>query len=141
MVTIVAMMMLSVADVFLRYLFAKPIIGASELVEIMMVCLLMSMAGCAMEGRHVKVDVIIEHLPRKIVALMDAIMMVIGIGVAAILMWQGYWQGIFQVKYDVSSSMLHIPVFPFYIVLSVSFVFLIVAMVILVIKRVGELTK
>ncbi len=141
MVVLVAMMMLSVADVFMRYVFNHPIDGTAEMVEIMMICLLMGMAGCAIEGRHIKVDVIIERLPEKVVALMDVIMMILGIGVSGILMWQGYWQGIFQLRYGVSSSMLRIPVFPFYIVLSLSFLFLIIATVVLVIKRIRELTE
>ena len=141
MVVMVAMMMISVSDIFMRYVFNMPITGTSELVEIMMICLLMGMAGCAMENRHVKVDVIIERLPQKAVALMDVIMMVIGIAVSGVLMWQGFWQGMFQLRYQVNSSALHIPVFPFYIVLSVSFILLILAMMVLVGKRVRELSK
>jgi TRAP-type transport system small permease protein len=141
MVVLVAMMMLSVADVFMRYVFNHPIDGTAEMVEIMMICLLLGMAGCAMENRHIRVDVIIERLPQRVVTLLDIITIIIGIGVSGILMWQGYWQGIFQLRYGVSSSMLRIPVFPFYIVLSVSFLLLIIAKVALVIKRSREFAK
>jgi TRAP-type transport system small permease protein len=141
MIVLVAMMMISVADIFMRYVFNMPISGTSELIEIMMICLLLGMAGCAMENRHVRVDVIIERLPEKAVAFMDVIMLILGIGVSGILMWQGFWQGMFQLRYQVTSSALHIPVFPFYVVLSVSFIFLIIAMVVLVFNRIKELAK
>jgi TRAP-type transport system small permease protein len=141
MVVLVAMMSISVADIFMRYVFNMPISGTSELIEIMMICLLLGMAGCAMENRHVRVDVIIERLPERAVAFMDVVMMVLGIGVSGILMWQGFWQGMFQLRYQVSSSALHIPVFPFYVVLSVSFILLIIAMVVLIGKRLRELAE
>jgi len=141
MVTIVVMMMLSVVDVTMRYTLNAPITGTMELTELMMICLLLGMAGCAMAKRHVKVDIVIEHVSPKVVALMEIITLIIGVGLCGVLVVQGILQGLFQLKYQVSSSMLHISVFPFYIVLAISFVLLIIAMVVLIIQRIKELAQ
>ena len=141
MFTVTAMMLLTVTDVFMRYVFSAPIIGVTEVTEFMMVCLLLGMAACAIEGRHIKVDVVTSRTPPKITGLMDAIGLLLGIGLAAILVLQGYRHGLFQRSYGVASSMLDIPDFPFYIVLCVSFAILIIAMIVLFVKRIVELAR
>jgi TRAP-type C4-dicarboxylate transport system permease small subunit len=139
MATVVAMMLLTVADVFLRYVFSAPIIGVTEITEVMMVCLLLGMAACAMEKRHIKVDIVIAHSPPKVVVLMDLITMLMGFALTIGLIWEGYQRGLFELRYGVESSMLKIPVFPFYIVLAVSFIILFIAMVVIFINRIREL--
>ena len=141
MAVIVLMMMLSVVDVTLRYTLSAPITGTMELTELMMICLLLGMAGCAMAKRHVKVDIIIEHVSPKVAALLEIITMIIGFGLCGVLVVQGIMQGLFQLRYQVSSSMLHVSVFPFYIVLAVSFVLLMIAMVVLIVQRIKELAS
>jgi len=139
MATVVAMMLLTVADVFLRYVFSAPITGVTEITEVMMVCLLLGMAACAMDKKHIKVDVIIQHTPPKITILMDLVTMLMGFFLTVLLVWEGYQRGLFELGYGVESSMLKIPVFPFYIVLSVSFIILFIAMVVIFINRIREL--
>ena len=141
MVVLAAMMTLTVADVFMRYVFSRPITGTTELTEYMMVCTLLGMAPCALEKRHINVDVVTQMLPPKINAVVDIITLLGGVGFIAVLAWQGFASGLYELSYDVRSSMLNVPDFPFYVVLAASFAVLFLVMVVLIVQRIGEIVK
>lgn len=138
---VVAMMLLTVADVFLRYVFANPITGATEITEFMMVCLLLGMAACALAGQHVRVDAVVRRLRPRVQAILDIILYVAGLGMVAILAWRGYMQSLRVLEYGAKSSMLDIPNFPFYVILVLSFIILCLAMVVLLIQRTAEAVR
>ena len=63
---VTAMLILTFADVFLRYLFNKPIDGSLELTEFMMALLVVfGMVYCAFRKGHIRIDLVTEHLPKK----------------------------------------------------------------------------
>ena len=63
---LVAMVLRTVVDVFLRYVFNKPILGSYELTEFMMAILVFSSIGYTMSvKRHVVVDLVIATLPQS----------------------------------------------------------------------------
>lgn len=138
---LMVMMSLTVADVFMRYVFSNPITGTTELTEYMMVCTLLGMAPCALQRRHINVDVVTDFLPPRVNAVIDIITLLAGLAFIIILSWQGFAAGLYELSYDVRSSMLNIPDFPFYVVLSFSFATLSLVMVILIIQRISELVK
>lgn len=141
MFVLMAMMLLTVADVFMRYIFIRPITGTTELTEYMMVCTLFGMVPCALENRHIKVDVVAQRLPPRLQAIIDIITLLGGLVLVVILSWQGFAAGLYELSYDVRSSMLEIPDFPFYVVLALSFAILSLVMVVLIIQRMAELLK
>lgn len=141
MVVLMVMMSLTVADVFMRYIFNDPITGTTELTEYMMVCTLLGMAPCALQRRHINVDVVTQVLPPRFNAVVDLITLLAGLAFIIILSWQGFMAGLYELSFDVRSSMLNIPDFPFYVVLSVSFATLSLVMIVLIIQRISELVK
>jgi len=65
---IVAMMLLTCADVFLRYLFNAPIEGTLDLTQMLMVIVVFfGLAYCGWTGGHVVVDLLRELLPVKVI--------------------------------------------------------------------------
>ena len=59
-----SMMLLTAADVCLRYVFNSPVTGSFELVEFMMALIVpFSIVFCASERAHIHVDILLEHLP------------------------------------------------------------------------------
>jgi hypothetical protein len=60
--TIAVIMMLTVADVLMRYLFSRPITGTTELTEFMMVILILSVVPAALANRHITVNMCIGVL-------------------------------------------------------------------------------
>lgn len=49
-------MMLTVTDVFMRYVFVRPITGSTEMIEFFMVILILGVLPTAMANRHIRID-------------------------------------------------------------------------------------
>jgi TRAP-type C4-dicarboxylate transport system permease small subunit len=140
-VTIAAVMMLTVADVFMRYVFARPITGTTEMVEFMMVVLVLAVVPAALANRHVSVDVLTEHLTPKGKALFDAVTLIGSSWLVAIMGWRALKACAFMIRNDVRSPTLDIAVFPFYVIVGLAFIFLFIAMIALAIQRIIEVAR
>jgi TRAP-type C4-dicarboxylate transport system permease small subunit len=63
------MMMLVVADVFMRYVMHRPLMVADELTAYMLVALsFLGFAYTWRQGGHVRVEVVVRYLPRRVYA-------------------------------------------------------------------------
>jgi TRAP-type C4-dicarboxylate transport system permease small subunit len=107
-VILVAMMFLTAMDVLLRYVFNRPISGAMEITEYMMVILVsLGLAYCAFVKGHVSVEVLTSRFSPKGQAILNCFT---------------YWQIIKYIrlmfKSNLVSAVLHIPTFPFIAILS-----------------------
>jgi TRAP-type C4-dicarboxylate transport system permease small subunit len=138
MVTVMTMMFMTVTDVFMRYVFTRPLSGIPELTEYMLAVCLLGIVPCALAKRHIKVDIVLEHLPPRAASILDAVTLLIGIVLSAIMSWQSFMGGLFAIKNDVYSAMLQIPAVPFFMVVSLSFGLLALAMVVLLVQRIME---
>ena len=135
------MMLLTVSDVFMRYIFANPITGTTEITEYMMVCLIVAMAWAAMEGRHVTVELVMKLLPKRFQTAADSINLLVCLGIYVIIVWQSFLAAKYAFDYHLNSAMLDIPDFPFYGVLTLGFAVLCLAIVPLLIKKIAEAVK
>ncbi|RJR40092.1 MAG: TRAP transporter small permease [Desulfobacteraceae bacterium] len=112
------MMILTVADVFLRYCFNSPIPGATEITELMMVIVVFpALAWCAVTGRHVSVDLLLILFPSRLQAVIDSITQLVALVIFAIITWQSFME---STLVRTTSSLLALPVSPFYWILSIS---------------------
>lgn len=141
MVIVLAMMLLTFGDVFLRYAFRSPIVGTMELTEMMMASLLLALAWCAVEGRHVSIGLLMSRVPSRAQAAVDSFTLLAGLGIYIILVWQGYLAALFSHSYDVSTSLLDVPVSPFHLLFSLSFAMLCIAILSLLIQRIAKVVK
>jgi TRAP-type transport system small permease protein len=135
------LMLLTVADVAGRYLFNHPILGVTEITQYVMVVLLFGMAPCALAGRHVKIDIFFARLSRRTQAVLDCIYYVIGLGVTAFLSASAMKYALRALSFNSASSMLHIPDFPFILLLSVSYAVFFLFIIVLLVKRIGEVRE
>src|SRR3989304_9915617 len=94
MVTVGGMMLLTVTDVFMRYVFTRPITGSTEMIEFMMVILIVGIVPTAMENRHIRVDILIERLTPKGQAVLDAMTLLAGLCLVAIMGWRAFMSGL-----------------------------------------------
>ena len=138
---VLPMMVLIIADVFLRYVFNRPITGTAEIAALMLVCMVLGVAWCGVQGRHIKVGIVMDRFSPRVQATVDSITLLTGLGVYIILVWQGFVASLYSWDFDVKSSMLDVPQFPFYWLLVLSFAMLCIAMVTLLIQRIAELVK
>jgi TRAP-type C4-dicarboxylate transport system permease small subunit len=125
-----AMMFLTFADVSLRYVFNRPIIGAFDLTELMMVILVsFGLADCAVVKGHVMVDLVVSRLQPRWQVIIDAITSLLGLGLFSLITWQCvvYVKRMFAT--NVGSGVLHIPLSPF--VALVAFGFAVLCLVLL----------
>ena len=140
-VVILAMMVLTVADVFMRFLFSKPITGTTEITEYMMVCILLAMAWAAVEGKHITVSAVMDRMPQKVQAFTDIVTFIISLGVFVLVAWQSFIASMFAFEFNVSSALLKLPDAPFYLVLMVCFSILCLAILPILVNRIIQVGK
>lgn len=130
---IAAMMVLTTVDVFLRYAFNKPIGGVAELCGIMLVMVVAAALGwTALERAHVKVDLLMEHLPKKVQFVIDTIMYVLALGIFATMT---VWTTGEMFAEAQTSSILRISMIPFQWIFWVGLVIFCVCIVVLIIEH------
>ncbi len=115
---LVGMMFLTVSDVFLRYVFNWPVRGTFELTEFMMLVVIwLGVAYTAIKKGHVAIDVLVKHFPRRIQTTIDSIGYFFCLSIAFLIAWRGVIRVHALWSSGEASSVLHIPSFPFEIVL------------------------
>jgi TRAP-type C4-dicarboxylate transport system permease small subunit len=141
MVTVGVIMMLTVTDVFMRYVFARPITGSTEMTEFMMAILIVSIVPTAIAKRHIRVDILMERLTPKGQALFDAITLFIGSWLVIILGWRAFMACLFMIRNDVRSPTLDVPIYPFYVIMAMGFISLFFSMIGIFVQKVAEAFK
>ena len=108
-------MIFIVLNVFMRYVFDAPILGAYEIVEQMMfVGVFCSFAYAQQEGSHIRVAMILAHLPQRLSMIICSITGLLGTGILGALAWAAYKQFAMAVKFSYTTAMLKIAQAPFY---------------------------
>jgi TRAP-type C4-dicarboxylate transport system permease small subunit len=133
------MMLLTVADVSLRYLFNAPITGATELSEFMMVIVVFpAFAWVAVERSHIRVDLLISTWSRRVQLIVEIFVLLLSLGTYCIIAWRAFIESMNVVT---TSSLLSVPHSPFYWIMTVGFIMLCLAIISLVIEDVAFLGK
>lgn len=123
---ILVMMLLTTADVLLRYLFNRPILGAYEVTELLMLILVAFGLGYTQSTkRHVFVSVVGSRFPPRGQAINDIVVYLICLGMCALLVWRVVEGGrVQQMANVVASNAVKIPLYPFHYLLALGFVIL-----------------
>jgi TRAP-type C4-dicarboxylate transport system permease small subunit len=139
---IVIMMMWTVSDVFLRYVFSAPIPGTTELTELMMVVAgFPALAWSALRREHIKVDILMSRRSPRVQAIADSIFYLLGLGICILITWRGLVESMVVLRAGLISSVLRVPDFPFHLVLVAGYIVLCVAMVPLLIQSIVKGVK
>jgi len=113
-----AMMLLTGVDVILRYIFAWPISGSLELTEFMMVIVIaFGLAYCALQKRHVRIDLLVSRLPDRAQAVMNSIANLAFLLLFVLITWRSFYRMQSMYEGQLTSSVLFIPKFPFMILM------------------------
>jgi TRAP-type C4-dicarboxylate transport system permease small subunit len=122
-VTILAMMMvLTVADVTLRYFFNKPILGSYELTEFMMTLLAAFTIGyAAILKAHVNVDLVYTRLPERVQGIISIFTNLVCVVFFGLMFWRNIYQSSVLRQAHAMSPALSIPEFPFIFILGIGF--------------------
>jgi TRAP-type C4-dicarboxylate transport system permease small subunit len=139
---LVAMMILTVLDVFLRRVFNSPIPFSLELVEFMMVLTgFLGLAWCALSGSHIRVDLIMSIMPKRAQGIIDSLCYLAGLGISGIIAWRSVMESLAIKQLHTHSTVLGIPIFPFHLVVAAGFAALTLSILILLVRSIKEAVK
>jgi len=127
------MMLLTVADVFMRTFFNSPIMGTTEVTEFMMVIVVFpALAWCAVQRKHIKVDLLVSHLPPRVQTVIDSTTLFLALCTYIIITWHSMLEAM-----DVytTTALLNLPHAPFYWVLTAGFTLFCLSIVTLLIEN------
>lgn len=113
-VALFMMMLLTAADVAGRYLFNKPILGAFELTEFLVLILIFSfLAHTQAEKTHVSVDLLVSRLSKKWQTALNIFNHAACLVLMGLFVWMTTLRAMELKEYAEASSNLGIPKFPF----------------------------
>ncbi len=109
------MMVLTVIDVFMRYVFNSPLLGVQEITEFMLVTFVFfTLAYTETEQSHIRVDFVMDRLPSKFQDISSRVVIFIEMLTLLCVAVMGVIKGIRVREMHHVSGILSIPVYPFY---------------------------
>jgi TRAP-type C4-dicarboxylate transport system permease small subunit len=121
-IILATMMLLTVADVTLRYVFNKPILGSYEITEFMMTLLAAFTIGyAAILKAHVNVDLVFCRFPERVQGIIGIVTNLVCIVFFGLMFWRNIYESLVLHKAHAVSPALSIPEFPFVFILGIGF--------------------
>ena len=137
-----AIMVLTVSDVLLRFLFNRPIPGSVELCQYFIVVGgFLGLAWCAIKGGHVKVGMIIDRLSPRSQSVVDCVNYLIALTVVPLAAWRLFAQARIVQLERMTSANLEIPAYPFYLLAGLGFTLLTLVILVFLVTSIGNLAK
>jgi TRAP-type C4-dicarboxylate transport system permease small subunit len=122
-IILTGMMVLIIADVVMRYLFAKPIKGVFEVTEevLMVMMVFLALAG----SHHIRVTFLMERLPQKFRDITRSVLLALTLGFFAVVVWQSWAHAFFSfIKRETSWGLIPFPLYPSRFMVFIGFLFL-----------------
>ena len=141
---LVAMMLLTVADVIGRYFFSRPIKGTWELVGLLLVCAgTWGLGYCQMEKAHISITIMYDLFSRRVRALMSTLACLIGLGGFSLICWQTF---VLAKKYYFlprgdETDTLGLPYSPFILLLSIGAGMMVLILIVDLIRYISQGTR
>lgn len=116
-VGVVAIMLLNVADVLSSKLFLKPIAGAYEVTQLLMLCTVIgSYAYGQTNHTHINMGLIILKFPKKARYFISGVLGILSTATAVVLGYAACKQAMIALGKNTVTGALFIPWWPFYII-------------------------
>jgi TRAP-type C4-dicarboxylate transport system permease small subunit len=142
LIALLAMMLLTTTDVFLRHFFDNPILGSIELVELLMVSVAgLSLAWCTLKSGHIRVDILISMFSKKTNRILDIVNFVFTAGICGFMVPSLIWRYIEGTKMDIRSYVLRIPEGPFVLLLCLGYLLMFIVLIIKIVKSFSGKSK
>jgi len=142
-VLLVGMMLMVVCDVTGRYLFNRPVHGTMEITEFIMVAVVFfTLAHTQAIGGHIKVELLLERMSRRVRLLLEVITYFFGMVIFALIGWQGVMSAIEAWEFwEVTDGLIPFPTLPAKLTIPIgSFVFCL-RFIIDIVEALRELTR
>ena len=142
MVILGAMMLLTVVDVAGRYLLNRPIVGSTEVTEVMMVTLaFFAMVWCTMKKVHIKLDLLTEYIPSTVQTISDIVFYLLGLVLFSCIAWQNFLMARDNWLAGHTSWVLNIPNYPFYFLVAVSCGMVAIVLLLFIVQNIGQVMR
>jgi TRAP-type C4-dicarboxylate transport system permease small subunit len=146
MVVLVAMMLLTGVDVFLRYVFNSPILGSAEITELIMVTLaFVTIVWCTAGKAHIKVDLLSSRIPETGRTISDVLFYFMYLVLASLIAWRSFLEALAvrptSTSAGAGSSILNIPHYPFYLLIAVACVLIALIMLVYIAHGITQVVK
>ena len=113
-VSLFGMMCLTTVDVVGRYLFNRPVVGAFELTEFLVLILIFSyLPFTQAQDGHVAVELVVSHLPKPARTAISLFNHLIAFFLMALFTWKGIEKGLEFIATGENSPNLGLPSYPF----------------------------
>jgi len=111
---LLVMMLITCIDVIGSKLFLRPVLGAIDIVKLaQLVAISFAVASALILGRHVQVEFFVILLPKRVQAVIDSIIHLLGLSLFILIIWRLCVHGYsLQTGEEVSATAL-IPLYPF----------------------------
>ena len=120
-VCVVVMMLMNVVDVILGYLFQTHVLGAYELTQRMLMCAVFTAFAYGQSKKaHINMTIVIVHFPRPLRFSLFTLMSVLSVLAAGAMTYAAAVQTGVAVTTGYMTEVLYIPLWPFYVVETVS---------------------
>jgi TRAP-type C4-dicarboxylate transport system permease small subunit len=141
LVFLALLMFLTAVDVFLRYVFNRPILGSMELTQaFMVISISFSIGYTAIVKEHVIVDLFVLRLPPRGRDIASCITTFISFVLFALIAWRSVNQILISYKARTISSAIHLPEWVFVAFVLVGFIILALVTLLQFLQYLGKWT-
>ena len=143
-VTMVGLMLMTVADVIMRSFMNRPISGSYELTNLVLTFIVFFGVGYAQHFKeHVVIDVVYERLPHKGRRFISILSSLIYLAITLLICWVVFDYGRTLVSTNASTAILKIPLWPVAMIAAIGLIGYILAIIsdLLLIKEGGVLSN
>lgn len=112
-ILLTAIMVVTVLDVIGRYLLNSPLMGATELTELLLCAVIfLGLPAVCLDDAHIRVDILLKKVPPRLEPLRSFVVNLVSTGALCMIAWQLWKRGSELASYGQSTNTLHIPVAP-----------------------------
>jgi TRAP-type transport system small permease protein len=145
MAALVIMMLLTVVDVLLRYTLNRPILGSTEITELIMVPMAFAaIIWCTASKAHLHVD-LLDRISPKIKNVLDIIFYFLYVALFSLMAWRTLLEALRMMPTGQSSGettrLLSIPEYPFYMLISLACAIIVLLVLVHIWTTISLLTK
>ena len=119
---VAGIMLISVLDVIMRGIFNSPIIGATEISQMLMVGAVLGAGGGILTDQNIQVDIVVNALPKKAQQILELITVSLSIVIYGLIAWRLCVESESVIKFGKAFSLLKVPYYPFYWLLALGFI-------------------
>ncbi len=142
MITLILMVLLTIAEVIARRFFNEPITGALSLSSLgLVIFVFLTLAYCAVKGGHVELGILTSALPKRVQAVIASIMYILTAGILGVAGWQLWVQAMKVQNAGQTSGPLEIVIYPFLYIASLGTLLVALVYLIFCLNSLSEVRK